>query len=108
MAANILCTNYLSLLSPFIDGELSPGDRVVVEQHLPTCRDCTARVADLRAESGLVRVGLEMAADDADFSDFAQRVMARIESIRPPLLERWRVTVSEWVTYQRGVLVGAM
>lgn len=95
------------MLSPFIDGELSPADRLTVERHLAACPDCTARVADLRAESGLVRVGMEMLAEEADFTGFAQRVMARITPEKPPLVERWRLAFTELVLHQRTALVAA-
>lgn len=108
MAMNPACKTFIPMLSPFIDGELSASDRVSVERHLAACRDCTGRAADLRAESGLLRVGLDMAADDVDFSDFTQKVMARITPVKPPLLERWRIGLSEMFTYQRGMLVSSM
>ena len=107
MASNPACDAYLSMLSPFIDGELSPADRLTVERHLAACPDCTARVADLRAESGLVRLGMEMLADEADFTGFAQRVMARITPEKPPLMERWRLAVTELFLHQRTALVAA-
>jgi anti-sigma factor RsiW len=108
MAGNPACSRYVPLLSPYIDGELAPGERVTVERHLAACRDCTGRTADLRAESGLVRVGLEMAADEVDFKDFAQKVMARVTPERPPLLERLRLTFSEMMRYQRTAFVSSL
>ena len=108
MAGNPACTRFVPLLSPYIDGELAPAERVTVERHLAACRDCTGRTADLRAESGLVRVGLEMAADEVDFKDFAQKVMARVTPERPPLLERLRLSVSEMMRYQRTAFVSSL
>src|SRR4051812_22057142 len=108
MAVNSACQTFIPMLSPFVDGELVPSERVLVERHLTACHDCTARAADLRAESGLLRVGLEMAADDVDFSDFSQKVLARVTPMKPPLLERWKVSLSEMFTYQRGMLVSSM
>jgi hypothetical protein len=63
-------------------------------------------VADLRAESGLVRVGLDMLADEVDFKDFSLKVMARITPERPPLWERLKVSASELFTYKGPVLAG--
>lgn len=105
MPANPACKSFIPELSPYIDGELAPAERAVVERHLSACKSCTALVADLRAESGLIRVGLDMAADEADFSDFAQKVMARITPEKPPLLDRIRISVSELFTYQRSTFV---
>jgi anti-sigma factor RsiW len=108
MPANPACERFLPLLSPYIDGELATEERGHLERHLAACRACTGRVADLRAESGLIRVGLEMAADEVDFSGFSQAVLARITPERPPLLERWRLSVSEFLTHQRGMLYTSM
>jgi anti-sigma factor RsiW len=108
MPQNPACPAFIPLLSPFIDGELTPADRVNVERHLAACQACTGRAADLRAESGLVRVGLEMAADDVDFKDFSLKVMARLTPYKPPLLERLRVSVSETFRYQRTAMISSM
>ncbi|MBN1204597.1 MAG: zf-HC2 domain-containing protein [Myxococcaceae bacterium] len=108
MAGNPACERFMLLLSPYIDGELSPSERIVVERHLSACKECTGRTADLRAESGLLRVGLEMAVDEVDFKDFAQKVMARVTPEKPPLLERLKLSLSEMFLYQRTVLISSM
>lgn len=108
MAPNPACQTFIPLLSPFVDGELTPTERVTVERHLAVCHDCTARAADLRAESGLIRHGLDLAADEVDFKDFAQKVMARLTPYKPPLWERLRVSLSEMFLYQRTAMVSSM
>ncbi|MCY1040188.1 zf-HC2 domain-containing protein [Corallococcus sp. bb12-1] len=108
MAGNPACERFVPLLSPYIDGELAPSERVHVERHLAACRDCTGRSADLRAESGLLRVGLDMAVDDVDFKDFAQKVMARVTPEKPPLIERMRLALSEMFLYQRTAMLSSM
>jgi anti-sigma factor RsiW len=108
MAPNPACQTFIPKLSPFIDGELDPAERIVVERHLTACKDCTMRAADLRAESGLLRVGMEMLADEEDFKDFSQKVMARITPERPPVFERIRISLSEMFTYQRGMMLTSM
>jgi len=100
MATQAACRIFLPLLSPFIDGELSTSDRVSVERHLSACPTCTSRVSDLRAESGLIRVGMEMAADEVDFTDFAQQVMARVTPERLPFWERVKLRMSESWAHQ--------
>jgi hypothetical protein len=50
---------------------------------------------------------MEMLADEADFSGFAQKVMARVTPEKPPLMERWRLSVSEFFTYNRGMVTAA-
>src|SRR4051812_13576914 len=108
MALNPACQTFIPMLSPFVDGELSPQERVTVERHMSACRDCTGRVADLRAESGLIRHGLDLAADEVDFKDFAQKVMARLTPYKPPLLERVRVSLSEMFLYQRTAMISSL
>ena len=108
MAANPACERFIPQLSPYIDGEVSPSERVNVERHLAACRDCASRAADLRAESALLRVGLEMAVDEVDFKDFTQRVMARVTPERPPLLERVRISLSEMFLYHRTAMLSSM
>jgi anti-sigma factor RsiW len=108
MAGNPACERFVPLLSPYIDGEVSPAERVNVERHLSACRDCASRAADLRAESALLRVGLEMAVDEVDFKDFTQRVMARVTPERPPLLERLRISLSELFLYHRTAMVSSL
>lgn len=107
MAPNPACRSYIPQLSPFIDGELPPAERQTVERHLAACADCTGRVADLRAESGLVRLGMEMLADEADFTGFSQKVMARVTPEQPPLWDRIRIAVSEMFEHQRGAMISA-
>ncbi|MFY2563461.1 anti-sigma factor family protein [Corallococcus terminator] len=108
MAGNPACERFVPMLSPYVDGELTPAERVNVERHLGACRDCTGRAADLRAESGLLRVGLDMAVDDVDFKDFAQKVMARVTPEKPPLLERLKLALSEMFLYQRTAMVSSL
>ena len=108
MALSPACQTFIPMLSPFVDGELTPAERVTVERHLSACHDCTGRAADLRAESGLIRHGLDLAADEVDFKDFAQKVMARLTPYKPPLLERLRVSLSEMFLYQRTAMVSSL
>lgn len=108
MAGNPACEHFIPLLSPYVDGELPSSERVQVERHLTACRDCTGRTADLRAESALLRVGLDMAVDEVDFKDFAQRVMARVTPEKPPLLERLRLSLSELLLYHRTAMVSSL
>jgi len=108
MAGNPACERFIPLLSPYIDGEVSPTERVNIERHLSACKACTGRAADLRAESGLLRVGLEMAVDEVDFKDFAQKVMARVTPEKPPVLERLRLSLSELFLYHRTAMFSSL
>jgi hypothetical protein len=48
-----------------------------------------------------------MLADEQDFSDFANQVLARVTPQKLPLLERLGLSLSEMFTYQRGTLLTA-
>src|SRR5262249_59720859 len=39
------CASIDSLVTPFIDGELGPADRQLIEHHLSRCGTCRSRVA---------------------------------------------------------------
>lgn len=95
------------LLSPYVDGELTPEERQAVERHIAADKDSAAQVADFRAASGLTRLSFEMLADEQDFTDFANQVMARVTPQKLPIFERLKLSMSEMFTYQRGTLVTA-
>jgi anti-sigma factor RsiW len=105
MPLNPVCESFIPKLSPLMDSELPAAERVQVESHVASCSECAARAADFRAESALVRLGMELLADEADFRDFSKNVMARIAPEPVPLRERWRVSLSELFTYRRGMMV---
>lgn len=99
---------FLPLLSPYVDGELPPEERVQVEQHLSNNKESAAQVADFRAGDALMRHALDMQADDVDWKAFSEGVMARIPFEKLPLLERLQVTLKELFAYQRGPLVAGL
>jgi len=96
------------MLSPFVDGELSPEERQQVEQHLAANKESAMQVADFRAASGLMRLTFEQQADAEDWKDFSNQVLAKLTPDKPPLFERMKAALSEMFTYQRGMMVGAM
>jgi anti-sigma factor RsiW len=95
-------------LSAYVDGELSPRARVATEQHLAGCAPCTARVADLHAVGLALRHHVEAQVEQADFSDFASEVLARLTPQRPSLGERLRVSWEEWRSHRPTALVGGV
>lgn len=96
---------FLPLLSPYVDGELSPEERRQVEQHLSNSEASAREVADLRAGDALMRHALEMQADQVDWKDFTDGVMSRLTPERLPFFERLKLTFSEMLTWQRGPLL---
>ncbi len=93
------------LLSGYLDDELGPEDRARVERALAEDPEVAARLADLTAVSGAVRGVLERAADEVDFTGFAERVVSRLPPYKPPLRERIRVVLAEWLAYRRPALI---
>lgn len=96
---------FLPLLSPYVDGELSPEERQQVEQHLANNPESAAQVADFRAGDALMRHALEMEADDVDWKSFTNDVMGKLTPDKLPLWQRLRLSLSEMFTYQRGPMV---
>ncbi|AKU93090.1 anti-sigma factor family protein [Vulgatibacter incomptus] len=82
------------LLSAYADGELSPQDAERIEALLASDDDLGDRLADHRALSAALRGIGEDAADEVDFSGFADAVMAQIPPYVPPLSVRLRRLVA--------------
>jgi len=99
---------FLPLLSPYVDGELTPEERQQVEQHLQHNKDSAAQVADFRAADGLIRTALDMAGDDVDWKAFTADVMGKVVPEKLPLFDRLKLSLSEMFTYQRGPMIAAM
>ena len=96
---------FLPLLSPYVDGELTPEERQLVEQHLANSKESTGQVADFRAADALMRHALEMQADTMDWKAFADDVMAKVTPDKLPFFDRLKLSLSEMFTYQRGPLI---
>jgi anti-sigma factor RsiW len=98
----------LHQLSAHVDGELSAVAREALELHHAGCARCAARLADLRTVGALLRLHVEGQVDRADLSDFADRVLARLQPHRPSLGERLRVGWEEWWTYRPATVMGGV
>jgi anti-sigma factor RsiW len=102
------CRDVVPLLGPLLDGALAEDDRAWVEDHLRCCGKCLDRMALFAAQAAALRELLEARAARANFSGFADRVMARVEREAPaPLPERARVWASEAWGAHRGLLAAA-
>jgi len=99
---------FLPMLSPYVDGELTPEERQQVDQHLQNNKESAAQVADFRAGDGLMRNALDLQADDVDWKKFTEDVMARVTPEKLPLFERLKLTLSEMFLYQRGPMVAGL
>jgi anti-sigma factor RsiW len=99
---------FLPMLSPYVDGELTPEERQQLEQHLAHNKESAGQVADFRAADALMRHALELQADEVDWKKFTDDVMARITPDRLPFFDRLKLTLSELFTYQRGPLLAGL
>lgn len=73
-------------LSAYIDGQLAPGERAALEEHIATCARCAAEIGDLRRTVRLLRA-LPAPALPRSFAlpeSATQPVPARPATLRPP------------------------
>jgi anti-sigma factor RsiW len=99
---------FLPLLSPYVDGELTPQQRQQVEQHLANNKESAAQVADFRAADALMRHALDMQGDDVDWKAFTDGVMAQLTPEKLPFFTRLKLSLSELFEYQRVPLVAGL
>ncbi len=99
----------LEKLSAFVDGELSVEERKQIEQLIANDKALAGLVADLRAGAGLTRLTYEAAADEVDFKDFANEVLAKVGANKESLgfFEGLKLRLAETFTYQKPMLVTA-
>ena len=64
------------LLSAYIDGRLTPGERLRVETHLPVCEECRADLVSIQATVGLLK-SLPIVATPRPFYVYPDMVPAR-------------------------------
>jgi anti-sigma factor ChrR (cupin superfamily) len=89
------CETARELLEPFVDGELSTSDQVVVQAHLHTCQTCQARVADMSLIGWSVRSAPRAVTTEGDVSvlTIAQEgVLARVHAERE---QSWRARATD-------------
>ena len=86
MIRYIGCETARDLLDAFIDGELGVETQVMVESHLRWCRTCAARVEDMAAIGGIVRLRPEATHAPHDdrraFSAMQAEVLTRVRAER--------------------------
>lgn len=75
------CDGVRDLLSPYVDGELSPGELLWVEQHLRRCHTCADEVDALRQTIALVA-----SLDEVEVpAGFHAALHERLVALGPPL-----------------------
>ncbi len=89
------CEEVVPLLGPLADAALPDDDREWVTDHVRGCASCGDRLALIRAQGDALREAIYAKGAQADFTGFADRVMARVDKDRAhaPLnvwsLEMW-------------------
>ena len=78
------CEEVVPLLGPLLDTALPDDDRAWVDDHLAGCASCRGRKALLAAQGLALREVVRARGKAADFSGFADRVMARVQNDRSP------------------------
>jgi anti-sigma factor RsiW len=85
---------WMERLSEYLDDELAPDERVAIESHLETCRDCSALLSDLRRVVDRARHLDDRAPRRDLWPGIAQRIGAT--SARPRVTgRRWSFSVPQ-------------
>ena len=95
------CEEVVPLLGPLCDGALPDDDRAWVEDHLRGCASCADRKSLLAAQGDALREVLRAHGAAADFSGFADKVMARVGK------DRTSAPASAWGSELWGAYRGA-
>jgi len=101
------CDSVTKLLSPYVDDELSSGDRAAVQGHAQGCTDCQKRLVDLKATQAAMTAYLQQKAEGVDFSGFTARVMGQIKKEPLPAAQRLRLWWAELMAYHSAALYSA-
>lgn len=111
------CAKFRSLLSAYLDGELSPREHLDVQGHLQDCPACAASLESLKATCALIADLPEIVPPPSFHAALSERVRAEAAAVRrsnvagggrsrlSPVLENWGAAVRRW--NYRGVAVAA-
>jgi anti-sigma factor RsiW len=83
------CDRIDSLVTPYVDGDISPADAVVVRRHLERCAACSGRVQAEQAVRGLMRTHRGALCCTAASSSLRNRCAA-LHVSRASAVWRWR------------------
>ena len=76
MATDDVHSQVTERLSAYLEGDLEPGTRAVVDRHLATCPTCTAQLQQLRATLGKLG-GLRAKAPGTFLADIQNQIRTR-------------------------------
>ncbi len=106
------CRKAKRLLSPYIDGACSAGQRLQVEQHLDGCPDCSALLGELRRTGELVSALPEKRTPDEFMATLTPKLRELAQAPEPGPLRRalqWMLDAqARWQTATAGALVLVM
>ncbi len=92
------CDGVRGLLSAYLDGELSPGDLLRVEQHLRRCHCCADEVDALRQTIALVK-----SLDEVEVpASFRASLHERLVALGPPMPVRTVPAARTWQRHLRS------
>ncbi len=80
-------------ISAYIDRELAPAERAVVDAHLRDCPDCTRAVEEMRAVDALAR-GHEVPAPAGYFDALPARLRARLSPSPRARVPQWALALA--------------
>lgn len=94
------CQKIAAQLGPYRDEELASAEKGAVEAHLAACDACGARLADLQALGGLLRLRADALGEELP-AGFAARVMAAL----PPERASW---FHQLLGRRKGLVLGLL
>ena len=92
------CQQILPLLSAYIDDELEPAEKALVEKHLPICPDCAKRLQELRKVSEITRSLGEVSPPTAFSQRLRQAVREEVDRLSSPYPVEKRVSWWQRIT----------
>jgi anti-sigma factor RsiW len=71
----LVCREIVELVTDYLGGTLSPGDRARFDRHLSTCPPCTAYLAQMKAT---VEVAAELGSDPSPGDEEVARRLGQV------------------------------
>ena len=103
------CQQIEPLVTPFVDGDITPAERHLVDRHLQACRACRGRVNAEQAVHALLRARRSVLAEDGVPPGLRARLTSLVESqaSAPPPGRSWRTRMMPLAAAATLVLVVA-
>jgi anti-sigma factor RsiW len=93
----LACSDALSLLDAYHDGELPIDDQIAIDAHLGSCRACARRLGELRLLSLAVRESIGRHSAPSDDEAFTRAAVSRWKAERQAAFAtRWSHLFDDW------------